>query len=135
LVTFRWRARPPSLLTEDMIKVRFFFHSQFHETCLCFFFQQEVRRNRNVWTAKLDIRDRMLRTGESAKQQEHRRKLLEEFQKLKEKNLKRLAIQKGHRMKLRAGIDTDTLFDVQSTNIGEEVVEFLLKTEEVEYKP
>jgi len=38
-------------------------------------------------------------------------------------------------MKLRAGIDTDTLFDVQSTNIGEEVVEFLLKTEEVEYKP
>jgi len=115
LVTFRWRARPPSLLTEDMIK--------------------EVRRNRNVWTAKLDIRDRMLRTGESAKQQEHRRKLLEEFQKLKEKNLKRLAIQKGHRMKLRAGIDTDTLFDVQSTNIGEEVVEFLLKTEEVEYKP
>lgn len=117
LVTFHWRPRPSSLLTEEMIK--------------------EVRRNRNVWTAKLDIRDRMLRTGESAKQQEHRRKLLEEFQKLKDKNLKRLAIQKGQRMKLRSGIDTDSLFDVQTTttNVGEEMVEFLLKTEEVEYKP
>lgn len=115
LVTFHWRPRPPSLLTEDLIK--------------------EVRRNRNVWTAKLDIRDRMLRTGESAKQQEHRRKLLDEFQKLKDENIKRLATQKAQRMKLRGGIDTDSLFDPQTTNIGEEIVEFLIKTEEVEYKP
>lgn len=77
----------------------------------------------------------MLRTGESAKQQEQRRKLLDEFQKLKEKNLRRLAAQKQQRMKLRAGADTDSLFDQQSSNIGEEIVEFLIKTEEVEYKP
>jgi hypothetical protein len=77
----------------------------------------------------------MLRTGESAKQQEQRRKLLEEFQKLKDKNIKRLAIQKQQRMKLRGGIDSDLLFEQQPSNVGEEVVEFLIKTEEVEYKP
>ncbi len=94
-----------------------------------------MRRNRNIWTPKLDLRDRMLRTGESAKQQEQRRKLLEEFQKLKDKNIKRLAIQKQQRMKLRGGIDSDLLFEQQPSNVGEEVVEFLIKTEEVEYKP
>jgi hypothetical protein len=77
----------------------------------------------------------MLRTGESAKQQEHRRKLLDEFQKIKEKNIKRLAIQKAQRMKLRGGTDTDLLFEQQPSTVGEEVVEFLIKTEEVEYKP
>jgi hypothetical protein len=77
----------------------------------------------------------MLRTGESAKQQEQRRKLLDEFQKFKDKNIKRLAIQKQQRMKLRGGIDSDLLFEQQPSNVGEEVVEFLIKTEEVEYKP
>ena len=77
----------------------------------------------------------MLRTGESAKQKEQRRKLLDEFQKFKEKNIKRLAIQKQQRMKLRGGTDTDLLFEQQPSNVGEEVVEFLIKTEEVEYKP
>ncbi|CAF5083725.1 unnamed protein product, partial [Rotaria magnacalcarata] len=80
-------------------------------------------------------RDRLLRTGESAKQQEQRRKQLDEFQKFKEKNIKRLAIQKQQRMQLRGGVDTDSLFEQQPSNVGEEVVEFLIKTEEVEYKP
>lgn len=77
----------------------------------------------------------MLRTGESAKQQEQRRKQLDEFYKLREKNAKRLACQKQQRIELRSGQDTDSLFDQQSSNVGEEVVEILLKTEEVEYKP
>jgi hypothetical protein len=77
----------------------------------------------------------MLRTGESTKQQEQRRKLLDEFQKLKEKNLKRLSMQKQQRIKLRGGIDTDLLSEQQTSNIGEEIVEFLIKTEEIEYKP
>ncbi|CAF2492557.1 unnamed protein product [Rotaria sp. Silwood2] len=115
LVAFHWRPRPPSLLTEDMIR--------------------EVRRNRAVWTPKLDQRDRILRTGESAKQQEQRRKQLDEFQRFKEKNTKRLAIQKQQRVQLRGGVDTDSLFEQQASNVGEEVVEFLIKTEEVEYKP
>jgi len=96
---------------------------------------KEVRRNRTVWTPKFDLRDRILRTGESTKQQEQRRKLLDEFQKFKEKNLKRLAIQKQQRMKLRGGIDTDLLFEQQTLNVEEEIVEFLMKTEEIEYKP
>ena len=77
----------------------------------------------------------MLRTGESAKQQEQRRKLLDEFQKLKEKNVRRLAAQRQQRMKLRGGVDTDALFEQQTSNVGEEIVEFLIKTEEIEYKP
>jgi hypothetical protein len=46
-----------------------------------------------------------------------------------------LAIQKQQRMQLRGGVDTDSLFDQQPSTVGEEVVEFLIKTEEVEYKP
>jgi uncharacterized protein (DUF1778 family) len=46
-----------------------------------------------------------------------------------------LAIQKQQRIQLRNGIDTDSLFEQQASNVGEEVVEFLIKTEEVEYKP
>ena len=83
----------------------------------------------------LEQRDRILHIGESAKQQEHRRKQLEEFRRLKEKNVQRLSIQKQQRMQLRGGIDTDSLFDPQSFNAKEEVVEILIKTEEVEYKP
>jgi len=115
MVAFHWRPRPPSLLTEEM--------------------NREIRRNRAIWTPRLDQRDRILRTGESVKQQAHRRQQLEEFQRLKEKNAKRLAIQKQQRIQLRSGIDTDSLFDQQPSNVGEEVVEFLIKTEEVEYKP
>jgi hypothetical protein len=46
-----------------------------------------------------------------------------------------LAIQKQQRIQLRDGVDTDSLFEQQPSNVGEEVVEFLIKTEEVEYKP
>jgi len=46
-----------------------------------------------------------------------------------------LAIQKQQRMQLRGGVDTDSLFEQQPSTVGEEVVEFLIKTEEVEYKP
>jgi hypothetical protein len=46
-----------------------------------------------------------------------------------------LAIQKQQRIDLRNGVDTDSLFEQQPSNIGEEVVEFLIKTEETEYKP
>ena len=60
---------------------------------------------------------------------------MKEFQKLKDKNLRRLATQKQLRIKLRGGVDTDTLFEQQMSNVGEEIVEFLIKTEEVEYKP
>jgi hypothetical protein len=77
----------------------------------------------------------MLRTGESAKQQEQRRKLLDEFQRLKNKITERLANQKQQRIKLRGGVDTDSLFEQSSSNVREEVVEFLIKTEETEYKP
>ncbi len=107
----------------------------FQFLCFVYYHIQEVRRNRAVWTPRLDQRDRILRTGESAKQQEQRRKQLDEFQRLKEKNIKRLAIQKQQRIQLRGGIDTDSLFEQQPSTVGEEVVEFLIKTEEVEYKP
>jgi translation initiation factor 3 subunit B len=115
LVAFHWRPRPASLLTEEMIK--------------------EVRRNRAVWTPKMELRDRIQKTGHTAKQQEHRRKLYDAFQTVRDKNIKRLAIQKAQRLSLRGGLDTDSLFDQhQPSNVGEELVEFLIKTEEVEYK-
>ena len=99
------------------------------------YYVQEVRRNRAVWTAKLDQRDRFLRIGERGKQLEQRRKQIDEFQKFKDKNANRLIIQKQQRVQLRGGVDTDLLFEQQSGNVGEEVVEFLIKTEEVEFKP
>ena len=60
---------------------------------------------------------------------------MEEFQRLREKNIKRLALQKQQRIQLRRGNDTDLLFEQQPSTVGEEVVEILLKTEEEEYKP
>lgn len=83
----------------------------------------------------MELRDKIAKSGRDDEQQRRRRQQLEDFQKLKEKNIKRLAIQKGQRMKLRGGIDTDSLFDQQSSNSGVELVEFLIKTEEAEYKP
>ncbi len=135
MVAFHWRPRPPSLLTEEMIRVRMNLRNFYFFLMSISYNMQEVRRNRAVWTPRLDQRDRILRTGESAKQQEQRRKQLDEFQRLKEKNIKRLAIQKQQRIQLRDGVDTDSLFEQQPSNVGEEVVEFLIKTEEVEYKP
>ena len=83
----------------------------------------------------MELRDKIAKSGRDDEQQRRRRQQLEDFQKLKEKNIKRLAIQKSQRMKLRGGIDTDSLFEQQSSNSGVEVVEFLIKTEEIEYKP
>lgn len=74
----------------------------------------------------------MLRTGESAKQQEHRRRLQESFQTIKEKNTKRLEIQRQQRLQLREGKDSDLSLDQRM--FEEQTVEILLKTEEVEYK-
>ncbi len=45
-----------------------------------------------------------------------------------------MAIQKQQCIQLRCGVDADSLFEQQPSNIDEEVVEFLIKTEEVEYK-
>jgi len=111
LALLRWRPRPQSLLTEENIK--------------------EIRKNLKVTSKVFEQRDRLLRTGESVKQQEHRRKLLQDFQVLKDKNTNRLEIQKQERIRLR-GRDTDTVFS--QNQYSEEIVEFLLKTEEIEVK-
>lgn len=115
LVTFHWRPRPASLLTEEVIK--------------------EVRRKRSVWTAKFEQIDRMMLSGISAKQREQRKQLFDAFQALRNEHAKRLTYQKAERIKLRGGKDTDNIFDQLSANAHEESVEILLKTEEVEYKP
>lgn len=83
----------------------------------------------------MEMRDKLAKSGRDDEQQRRRRQQLEDFQKLKESNINRLNNQKAQRMKLRGGIDTDALFEQQSSNSGVELVEFLIKTEEIEYKP
>ena len=132
LFALHWRPRPASLLTEEMNKVR----ENFTEWIRWFFLQcRAFVVNRPTWTPRMELRDKIAKSGRDDEQQRRRRQQLEDFQKLKEKNIKRLAIQKTQRMKLRGGIDTDSLFEQQSSNSGVEVVEFLIKTEEIEYKP
>lgn len=83
----------------------------------------------------MELRDKLAKSGRDDEQQRRRREKLDEFQKLKEKNLHRLTMQKQARLRLRGGVDTDSLFEQQASNSGEELVEFLIKSEESEYKP
>ena len=98
------------------------------------FLKQEVRRNRSTWTSKFDNQDRNSRIVISEKQREQRQAALAAFQKIRDEQHQRLGTQKALRIQLRGGKDTDHLFDQQSSNVREETVEFLIKSEEVEYK-
>ncbi|CAN8008089.1 unnamed protein product [Ixodes pacificus] len=61
---------------------------------------------------------------------EKRKKMLEDFQALQERKAKEYMNMRELRMELRDGVDTDEL-DSNLEDLEEEVVEFLIKEEEI----
>lgn len=104
----QWRPRPPSLLTPEQTK--------------------SIKKNMKKYTEQFETIDRLRQSNVSTEQIEKRRTLMSDFQKYREDKEEEYAHYKKRRIALRNGIDTDILYDEE---VEEEVVEFLLKVEEV----
>uniref|UniRef100_A0A131XUJ2 Eukaryotic translation initiation factor 3 subunit B n=1 Tax=Ixodes ricinus TaxID=34613 RepID=A0A131XUJ2_IXORI len=105
-----WRPRPPSLITEEKLR--------------------EIRKNFKKYSEQFDLRDRASMTKASKEVMEKRKKMLEDFRALQERKAKEYMNMRELRMELRDGIDTDEL-DSNLEDLEEEVVEFLIKEEEI----
>ncbi|XP_074648217.1 eukaryotic translation initiation factor 3 subunit B-like [Tubulanus polymorphus] len=104
-----WRPRPPSLLTDAMIK--------------------EIKKNMKKYSAQFEVKDRMSQTKASKELIERRQKKVDEFLKYREQVMAEYQEQKPQRMALRGGIDTDDISN-DTENFTEETIEFLVKVEE-----
>ncbi|CAG0895495.1 unnamed protein product [Cyprideis torosa] len=104
---FTWRPRPPTLLTPQMIK--------------------KVKRNLKSMAAEFEIKDRMKMSRESKELLEKRRRLMDEFNALREKRLTEWEEEREARLELRGGIDTDAMDEDEE--LEEETIEFLVKEE------
>ncbi|CAN8003060.1 unnamed protein product [Ixodes hexagonus] len=105
-----WRPRPPSLITEEKLR--------------------EIRKNFKKYSEQFDLRDRASMTKASKEVMEKRKKMLEDFRALQERKAKEYMSMRDLRMELRDGVDTDEL-DSNLEDLEEEVVEFLIKEEEL----
>lgn len=106
----QWRPRPPSLITEEKLK--------------------EIRKNLKKYSEQFDLKDRASMTKASKEVMEKRKRMLEDFRSLRERKAKEYAAMRELRMELREGVDTDEL-DSNLEDLEEEVVEFLIKEEEL----
>jgi len=107
---FLWRPRPSTPLTKDHIK--------------------EIRRNMKKYNARFSVEDKMRLSIASKEQIEKRRTQKSDFDNWRQECKDRCLETKDERMELRDGIDTD---EIQNNyeNFEEEVIEFLLKVEEI----
>lgn len=119
-----WRPRPPSLLTPEKIK--------------------EIKKNLKKYSAQFESKDRLRSTKASKELIEKRQRLMQEFEEHRKKRQQQWVQNKSRRLELREGlfpflelgrklifflgVDTDEL-DSDTTNVEEEVVEFLIKEE------
>ncbi|KAL0278357.1 UNVERIFIED_CONTAM: hypothetical protein PYX00_000194 [Menopon gallinae] len=107
---FLWRPRPPTLLSAEK--------------------QKEIKKSLKKYSSQFESKDRMRLTKASKELIEKRQKLMEEFEGYREKRLQQWAALKNRRLELRNNIDTDEL-DSDTTNVEEEIVEFLIKEETI----
>lgn len=105
-----WRPRPQSLLSEEKIK--------------------EIKKNFKKYSEQFDMKDRLSMTKASKEVMEKRKKMQEDFRALRDRKAKEFVGKKCLRLELREGVDTDEL-DSNLEDLEEEVVEFLIKEEEV----
>jgi len=106
-----WRPRPPTLLPPKKIT--------------------EIRKNLKKYSVQFDLEDKKRSSRESKELIEKRRELMAEYKKFRNQKIKEFQSMKKRRMELRQNIDTDELLS-HKENLEEEVVEFLIKEEEVE---
>lgn len=105
-----WRPRPPSLITEEKLK--------------------EIRKNFKKYSEQFDQKDKASQSKASKEVTEKRKRLLEDFRALQERKTQEYISMRDIRLQLREGVDTDEL-DSNLEDLEEEVVEFLVKEEEL----
>lgn len=107
-VQFLWRPRLQSLLTEAQ--------------------QKEIKKNLKKYYPQFETKDRMRVSRASKELLEKRQQLREQFTEYRNKRIAEWDEQKSRRIQLRNNIDTD---NVDTEDMEEEVVEFLVKEEQV----
>ncbi|XP_067673505.1 eukaryotic translation initiation factor 3 subunit B-like [Haliotis asinina] len=104
-----WRPRPPSLLTEKMIK--------------------DIKKNMKKYAQQFENEDISKKQSASKELLEKRHAMMEEFQQYRAKRTEEYENRKELRLALRNGVDTDEIYSHED-NMEEEVIEFLLEVEE-----
>jgi len=108
---FKWRPRPPVNLPEEKIR--------------------EIRRNMKTTSKIFEEEDRREQQKMSNERLEERKKVMEEFNKLRTEHQQRREQEKEERIKLRDGFDTDI---IDQSDFIEEELTVIVNTEKVEIK-
>ncbi|XP_062602695.1 eukaryotic translation initiation factor 3 subunit B-like [Saccostrea cucullata] len=103
-----WRPRPPSLLSVEQIRA--------------------IKKNMKKYTEQFEAMDRLRQSNVSTEILEKRSELMSDYKHFREQCVAEWERMKYRRLELRGGVDTDTLEDEEN---DEEIVEFLLKVEEI----
>lgn len=106
-----WRPRPLTLLSHDQLK--------------------EIKKNLKKFSQRFEAQDRLRQSTVSTEILEKRRQLMIQFENYREKKEEEFAHFKDRRLALRNGVDTDELENMPEDEYDEEIVEFLLKVEEI----
>ncbi|KAL4239629.1 translation initiation factor eIF-3b like protein [Mactra antiquata] len=106
-----WRPRPPSLLASEEIK--------------------EIKKNLKKYSQRFEAQDRLRQSTVSTELLEKRRQLMLDFERYRQNKEDEFNDMKDRRIALRDGVDTDELDNLPDDEYDEEVVEFLLKVEEI----
>ncbi|WAQ97470.1 EIF3B-like protein [Mya arenaria] len=105
-----WRPRPPTLLSVDDVK--------------------EIKKNLKKFSQRFEAQDRLRQSTVSTELLEKRRKLMDDYERYRERVEDEFNSQKDRRIAFRNGVDTDELDNLAEADYEEEVIEFLLKVEE-----
>nr|XP_011432969.2 eukaryotic translation initiation factor 3 subunit B [Crassostrea gigas] len=103
-----WRPRPPSLLSIEQMRA--------------------IKKNMKKYTEQFEVMDRLRQSNVSTEILEKRSEMMNEYKSFRERATEEWESMKYRRLELRDGVDTDTL---EYEENDEEIVEFLLKVEEV----
>lgn len=103
-----WRPRPPTLLSPEQMRA--------------------IKKNMKKYTEQFEVMDRLRQSNVSTEILEKRSEMMNEYKRFRERATEEWESMKYRRLELRDGVDTDTL---EYEENDEEIVEFLLKVEEV----
>ncbi|XP_045213087.2 eukaryotic translation initiation factor 3 subunit B-like isoform X2 [Mercenaria mercenaria] len=106
-----WRPRPPTLLSVEEIK--------------------EIKKNLKKYSQRFEAQDRLRQSTVSTEILEKRRQLMLDYERYRQQMEDEFLSGKQRRIALRDGVDTDELDNLPDDEYDEEVVEFLLKVEEI----
>uniref|UniRef100_A0A673J120 Eukaryotic translation initiation factor 3 subunit B n=1 Tax=Sinocyclocheilus rhinocerous TaxID=307959 RepID=A0A673J120_9TELE len=103
-----WRPRPPSLLTQEQIKL--------------------IKKDLKKYSKIFEQKDRLSQSKASKELVDKRRSMMEDYRKYRERTIDMYNEQKPLRLELRGGVDTDEL-DSNVDDWEEETIEFFINEE------